>query len=113
MGISANEIAKRKLVEEQNTLLSNKVSYSNDTVECKIENARYMINHYYRDNNILAIDKSSSKFLPTNVLNNEIEKMIMKTTKDDDDSTTYYDKKTLESVKKLIEKLDKLYTLEV
>ncbi len=113
MGISASEIARRKLIEEQNTLLSNKTNYSNDTVEGKIENARYMINRYYRDNNILAIDKSSSKFLPKNVLTNEIEKMMNATTRDDDDSTTYYDKKTLESVKKLIEKLDKLYTLEV
>lgn len=112
MGISASEIARRRLIEEQNTLLRNKANYNIDTVEGKIENARYMINRYYRDNNILAIDKSTSKFLPKNVLSNEIEKM-MKADRDNDDSDTYYDKKTLESVKKLIEKLDKLYTLEV
>ena len=111
MGISANEIARRKLIEEQNTLLNNKVSYSNDTVEGKIENARYMINHYYRDNNILAIDAGSSKFVSKNVLLLELDKMISNDLNPaPDEPYKYYDNKTVDAVKKIIEKL---YVLEV
>jgi len=111
-----SEEIKRKFAAEQDRNLSTRVAvlkrnYNPNKIESKIEDARYMINHYYRKNNILAIDAGSSKFVSKNVLLLELDKMVSNDLKPSpDEPYKYYDNKTVDAVKKIIEKL---YVLEV
>ena len=110
------EEVKRKFAIEQDNHLYNrrlvlKRTYNPDKIESRIEDARYLINRYYRKNGILAIDVNSSKFISKNVLVNELDKMISHDLKPaDEDSYEYYDIKTVNAIKKIIEGL---HVLEV
>jgi hypothetical protein len=116
------EEVKRKFAIEQDNHLYNrrlvlKRTYNPDKIESRIEDARYLINRYYRKNEILAIDVNSSKFISKNVLVNELNKMISRDLKPVDegfmrmnDSYEYYDIKTINAIKKIIEEL---HVLEV
>lgn len=106
---TAEEVKKKFRIEQDKNLNAHRTKlknhYNPNKVESRIEDARYLVNRYYRDNGILAIDVGTSKFVSKNMLLGEINKL-----KYTDDNTGYYDRKTIEAVKKII---GGLYTLEV
>ena len=112
---TCEEVKKKFAIEQDNHLCNRRLvlkrTYNPDKIESRIEDARYLINRYYRKNEILAIDVNSSKFISKNVLVNELNKMLSHDLKPmDGDPYEYYDPKTINAIKKIIEGL---HVLEV
>ena len=113
---NTSEKIKKEFAAEQDSNLKLrgnilKRTYNPNKIESRIEDARYMINRYYRKNGILSMDIGSSKFISKNVLLSELDKMIANDLRPVDTAPyEYYDNKTVEAVKKII---DGMHVLEV